>query len=962
MAGTYSNINSRRPGVKIWVCLGLILAMSASSLGFAPAADAIFAGDDSDITEYPWLASIHLDSGNGFAHSCGGTLVADQWVLSAAHCVVSNSSFDVRPFENFKIFVGADTSDWPSATSYRATEFVFARNDQGQRYGEMPGDSNYWDFDLALIRLDRPVQDAETVNLAFGSPPQGVDLLELGWGSISDPPDGDPIIGLRRPDTLQELLVERRGDEEVCKFTSQANPAPGPDLSSSSTSEYSMCVKADDGFFDVSVGGARRGDSGGPVIWELPRGTVIQTAVFSHFGNIPDSQTRRIFSAFDGDPNAMVTVQIAPWRDWIIETVGTTQATDSELATALLIDSSGSMRTNDPQDLRLAGARAFVNASLGSDSAGVVDFDGAARTVVDALPIEAGRDQIFAGLGTIDSNGGTNIGAALNEGCSLLANAPASSAKSAILFTDGEGTHTAEEDCYAAEGWTVHTIGLGAGTNEARLQRIADRTGGTYLALSSSLDIVCEFQQLRAVAAGLPSEDCSQRETILPDQTLSEVRQVAENLARITFTTTWPGSDIETTLISPSGRVVDRNTTSPDVTVDVGPTFETLSIDNPESGEWTIEAFGADVDASGEPFSTTAVAIPKANLAPQADFAISVGENGSVSVDASASADSDGSIIDYIWDFGEGQRATGSTASFMYDSSGEKTVTLTVIDDDLEWGASSKIVQVEVVGPADNRFTVRAKGDTGDELMEISVDDVAIETFPVTTEWADYELSLGPDIELGQIKVAFINDTVNGSYDRNLRVDYVQHEGQTYESEAPTTFSDGSWTPENGCSPGQRLSQILHCNGHFQYVQPTEGPPHPGPTDFLVRAKGDTGDELMEISVDDVAIETFPVTTEWADYELSLGPDIELGQIKVAFINDTVNGSYDRNLRVDYVQHEGQTYESEAPTTFSDGSWTPENGCSPGQRLSQILHCNGHFQYVQTPITPTGDTAAVLPN
>lgn len=51
-----------------------------------------------------------------------------------------------------------------------------------------------------------------------------------------------------------------------------------------------------------------------------------------------------------------------------------------------------------------------------------------------------------------------------------------------------------------------------------------------------------------------------------------------------------------------------------------------------------------------------------------------------VNVDGSGSKDPDGTVTSYAWDFGNGQQATGATASTTYAAAGTYTVTLTVTD------------------------------------------------------------------------------------------------------------------------------------------------------------------------------------------------------------------------------------------------------------------------------------------
>ena len=64
--------------------------------------------------------------------------------------------------------------------------------------------------------------------------------------------------------------------------------------------------------------------------------------------------------------------------------------------------------------------------------------------------------------------------------------------------------------------------------------------------------------------------------------------------------TSWDGSDIVTTLTSPSGRVIQRDTQSSDVEHTLTPTSETYLIVDPEPGEWFIESYGADVPYGSE--------------------------------------------------------------------------------------------------------------------------------------------------------------------------------------------------------------------------------------------------------------------------------------------------------------------------------------------------------------------------
>ncbi|WP_224369061.1 hypothetical protein [Hyalangium versicolor] len=80
--------------------------------------------------------------------------------------------------------------------------------------------------------------------------------------------------------------------------------------------------------------------------------------------------------------------------------------------------------------------------------------------------------------------------------------------------------------------------------------------------------------------------------------------------ALVTFSTSWPGSDVVMTLTAPSGRVIGRSTSAPDVSHAVGATFETYRISNPEPGPWQVNLFGADIPSAFEPVELNITAEP----------------------------------------------------------------------------------------------------------------------------------------------------------------------------------------------------------------------------------------------------------------------------------------------------------------------------------------------------------------
>lgn len=106
----------------------------------------------------------------------------------------------------------------------------------------------------------------------------------------------------------------------------------------------------------------------------------------------------------------------------------------------------------------------------------------------------------------------------------------------------------------------------------------------------------------------------------------------------------------------------------------------------------------------------TVTAPPAANQPPTAGFTATPSDL-SVAVDASTSADSDGTITGYAWDFGDSATGSGVTASHTYANAGTYNVKLTVTDEDGGTGTLTKPVTV-TAPPTNTALATDAFGRT----------------------------------------------------------------------------------------------------------------------------------------------------------------------------------------------------------------------------------------------------------
>ncbi len=282
------------------------------------------------------------------------------------------------------------------------------------------------------------------------------------------------------------------------------------------------------------------------------------------------------------------------WYSLLLLLSAPVHATETDIR--ILVDVSGSMRWNDPQNLRIPAVRLLAEFLPPGSTAGIWLFAEDTERLHPPEPVDAAwRESVTANLGRIHSRGlFTDIEYAILTATADWEPSADGHTRHLILFTDGlvdiaDGPEASEDSRQRLMGEHIitlqeadiqlHGIGLSDEIDAELMQQLTSRTGGW-------LEIAQDAETLQRIFMRMLEQTAAPATVPLLDNRF----EIDERIREFTVLV-FRSPDQTVVLINPSGQRISRDDSAVMAMRWLAePGYDLITIDDPEAGTWQIDA------------------------------------------------------------------------------------------------------------------------------------------------------------------------------------------------------------------------------------------------------------------------------------------------------------------------------------------------------------------------------------
>ncbi|XP_030633919.1 transmembrane protease serine 5 [Chanos chanos] len=214
---------------------GKVIALKCFECGTRAKLPRIIGGVEATLGRWPWQVSLYYKD----RHTCGGSIITSQWIVTAAHCV---HNYRLPQVSNWVIYAGIvtrNTAKLVQSTGHAVEKIIYNKNYNHRSH----------DNDIALMKLKIPLNFSDTIRPVCLPQydydlPGGTQCWISGWGYTQ--PDDVHI-----PDTLKEApvpIISTKKCNSSCMYNGEIT-------------QRMLCAGYTEGKVD-----ACQGDSGGPLV------------------------------------------------------------------------------------------------------------------------------------------------------------------------------------------------------------------------------------------------------------------------------------------------------------------------------------------------------------------------------------------------------------------------------------------------------------------------------------------------------------------------------------------------------------------------------------------------------------------------------------------------------------------------------------------------------------------------